>query len=326
MQHPTTHRFLVWFGPSVVVFLGGCLGLAIAAAQVWPGVKSWTEAWYAFLYPVMSAPWFVAGAVVSIGLYIWALVWTGKSIPTPPLPQQRTVPSASDLWFRRGIDDEIERQSLNRKAKWATDRAVSSAVRMKALLGPDFETLEDQVAGQKADKTEIRRQAIITEAERNRASGQKPAWIPLCDALRYLVYETQWAEGQTAAKDKDDFDRRVSVEFLEHLARGEIEARGKLGWTPESRLRATETIGGDFWVTAFIQPHGEIVLAAPDTQGTAGSKGTSDTCYMGVIVRKEQVEAVWPAGVNTSANLTELAKFIEPQRAQIAKERSDAGK
>lgn len=214
---------------------------------------------------------------------------------------------------------------VTRAPKIAADRAALSAARAKAWLGPDFETLEDRVARQKVENAEIRRQAIITEAERNRAEGQRPTWIPLCDALRYLVYEAQWAEGQAGAKNRTDFDRRVSIEFLEHLARGDVEARGKLGWTADSRQRATESIGQDFWVTAFINPHGEIALAAPDTQGTAGSNGTSDTCYMGVIVRKQQVEAVWPARTSGSAELTQLAKFVEPQRAQIAKERADAG-
>ncbi len=190
--------------------------------------------------------------------------------------QPRKEPfSASDSWVQQGIAADIERQTLDRKAKWDEARQVV-------------------------------------------------AWIPLCEALRYLVYETKWASSQSAVKDKDDFERRVSAEFLEHLARGDIEARGKSGWAAESLDRVTENIDRDFWVAAFIQPYGEIVLAAPDSQGTAGSKG-SDLCYRSVIVRKQQVEAVWSPRDTSCGELTTLAEFVEPMRAKIAKEKSDAG-
>ena len=52
-------------------------------------------------------------------------------------------------------------------------------------------------------------------------------WMPLCDALHYLVYNSQWADTQPAASDRNDFDRRVGGEMRERLARGEVDARGK---------------------------------------------------------------------------------------------------
>jgi hypothetical protein len=147
-------------------------------------------------------------------------------------------------------------------------------------------------------------------------------WMPLCQALRYLVYESQWAETQPAPTDRNDFDKRVSVEIIERLARGDITARGKLGWTEESLSRPTEPIDSGYWVSAFMQPHGEIVLASPDTQGTVGSKA-SDKSYRSVIVQKEQVDLAWPQRTDADG-LTALAQFVEPMRAKIAEEKGGA--
>ena len=148
------------------------------------------------------------------------------------------------------------------------------------------------------------------------------AWIPLCEALRYLVYDSGWAETQPAPTDRDDFDKRVGTEIIERLARGDIDARGKLGWTQESLSRPTEPIDNGYWVSAFMQPHGEIVLASPDTQGTVGSK-TSDKSYRSVIVQKGQVELAWPQRTDAD-KLSALAQFVEPLRSKIAQEKGNA--
>lgn len=313
MRYPTTHNFLKWFGPTVVIFAGGCVGLVAALAQSYSGVRDWGQQLFESWWPFVSAPWFLFAAAVVIAAYIWALVWTGRDKPRMPmtispeaLGRASMSPRAfspSDAWMRKGLEDELEKQSLDRKAKWAVDRAAASAARTKAWLGPDFETLEDRVARQKSERT-----AIVT-------------WWPLHQALHYLVYDSQWAQVQPAPTDRNDFDKRVSTEFLERLARGEIEARGKLGWTQESLNRPTEPIERGYWVSAFMQPHGEIVLASPDTQGAVGSKA-SDKTYRSVIVQKGQVETAWPRGTG-AGGLPPLAQFVEPLRVQIAEEKGN---
>ena len=312
MRHPTTHSFLKWFGPTLVLSIGGSIGLVAALAQPYAGVKDWGQKQFDRWWPIVSAPSFLFALAIIIAAYIWALVWTG----TPRMYKY-------DIGkLNEGLGSALLGPA---RPKPAVDRNAATAARIKALLGPDFETLDDRVARQKSEKAEAARQAIITDAERLISTPPVATWWPLHQALNYLVYASNWADTQVEASNRNDFDKRVMVEFLERLARGDIEARGKLGWATESRDRATENINADFWVTAFIRPFGEIVLASPDTQGTAGSNGTSDVCYQGIIVRKEQVEAAWPPRTGSSTELTALARMVEPLRAQIAKKRSDVG-
>lgn len=151
-------------------------------------------------------------------------------------------------------------------------------------------------------------------------ASEVTAWQPLCEAIRYLVYETQWAEGQPVPANKDQFDARVGLEIRERFARGDVRARGKLGFATESLDRATEVIPVEFWTDAFLQPHGEIVLCDPN-RGVATLKG-GGTCYRAIVVAQNDVELTWPRRSSNDNNLTSLAHFVEPLRAKIAAEQN----
>lgn len=147
------------------------------------------------------------------------------------------------------------------------------------------------------------------------------AWIALHEALHYIVYESQWADARLAPRDRNDFDSLVSSKIMEHLARGELAARGKAGLSKTSLARATEPIPPAFWVNAFMQPYGEITLANLD-RDLATEKGSA-TCYRSIVVLREQLEHLWPHRVPADNAMTVLAKFVEPMRAKIAAEKLD---
>ena len=166
MRHPTTHSFLKWAGSSVIVFCGGIIGLLAALAGNYPGIKKWSEDWFYLLYPIMTAPWFVAAMIFAICAYIWALVWTGqerksarpgiyvtgegvkhlKVEPASPGPfRMRFIPlaeietdsepwSPSRAWFKKGVEDSLEKQSLDRKARWEADRQKSITPQRDVIL------------------------------------------------------------------------------------------------------------------------------------------------------------------------------------------------
>ncbi|MEO1167074.1 MAG: hypothetical protein AAFW97_00025 [Pseudomonadota bacterium] len=78
MRYPATHTFLKWFGPSVIAFVGGSVGLIAALAQGFPRVQAWAERNFDEWWPIVSAPWFLAVGVAAIAAYIWALIYTGR--------------------------------------------------------------------------------------------------------------------------------------------------------------------------------------------------------------------------------------------------------
>lgn len=149
---------------------------------------------------------------------------------------------------------------------------------------------------------------------------QSSHWMPLHKALHYLVYDTNWAEHQPEPSNKHAFDHVVGDEFLERLARGEINARGRLGWENKLKLsRTSQAIPNEYWTKAFVGPLGEIVLA-DDDRGIVGRTG--EDCFRNVIVDGNAVELVWPKRDNQT-NLTPLARYCEPQRIQLKKVKSD---
>ena len=184
MRYPATHSFLKWFGPTLVLSIGGCVGLVAALAQPYAGVKDWGQKQFDQWWPIVSAPGFLLALAIIIAAYIWALVWTGT-------PRRYNYDIGK---LNEGLGSALLGLS---HPKLAIDRNSASAARTKALLGPDFETLDDRVARQKSEKAEAARQAIITDAERQRATPPVATWWPLHQALNYLVYASSWATRRT---------------------------------------------------------------------------------------------------------------------------------
>lgn len=291
-----------WIGNfSTGQFLWSLAGAGVMGTLTWLAAQ---PIWHVALVALGSA------GIISI---IWARVAIIR------LASRQTVdPAPANTKQPRRRATEMAAEEINHSVQWAgTPQSASPIADVFALpFKHMFEQTAAQLEAQHAKKmSEIRDE--VTGSQR-----QLVAWIPLCEALRYLVYDSQWAQTQPTPTDRNDFNKRVSVEFIERLARGDITARGKLGWTQESLSRPTEPIDSDYWVSAFMQPHGEIVLASPDTQGTVGCKASDET-YRSVIVQKGQVELAWPQKTR-SDSMTALARFVEPMRAKIAEEKGSA--
>lgn len=141
-----------------------------------------------------------------------------------------------------------------------------------------------------------------------------PNWVPLHTALRYLVYDTKWAAAQPKPNTEKDFNLLVGNEIMENLARGEVASRGKLGWdNPATMHRTTEPIPAQYWTNAFMQAHGEIVLA-DDNRCAVGRQG--ENCYIGVVVDQNDVKRIWPRRT-TQLECTPIAQFCEALRHKI---------
>ena len=152
-------------------------------------------------------------------------------------------------------------------------------------------------------------------------ASELTAWQPLCETIRYLIYETQWADGQPAPANEAQFNTCIALELRERFARGEIRARGKLGLSSKSLDRATETIPPEFWTDAFVQPYGEIVLRDA-TRGVAIKEG-GGTSYRAIVAAQNDVELVWPRRTASTESLTPLARFVDPERQRVAKSLGD---
>ena len=148
-------------------------------------------------------------------------------------------------------------------------------------------------------------------------------WMPLHQALRYLVYDSEWGHQQTKPTSRDDFDRLVSLEIRERLARGELRARGAKGVGFSNPDRPTEEIPPSYWIYGFIQPHGEIAMADPN-HGTAGNPTGRDT-YLRVVISSGDLADIWPRSSATEPSA--LASFVEPHRKlfEASKAAADEG-
>jgi hypothetical protein len=93
MRFPTIHTFLKWFGPSLVAFCGGSVGLIAALSVPFPRVKDWAEREFDIWWPYVSAPWFLASGAAIIAVYIMALIYTGGT-PRPKKLRSQPVPKS----------------------------------------------------------------------------------------------------------------------------------------------------------------------------------------------------------------------------------------
>lgn len=141
-------------------------------------------------------------------------------------------------------------------------------------------------------------------------SPRAEEWMPLHQALRYLVYDSEWSHQQSKPTSRDDFDRLLSLELRERLARGELRARGAKGAGFSNPDRPTEEIPPSYWIHGFIQPHGEIVMADPN-RATAGNPTGRDT-YRRVVISSGELADIWPRSSATEPS--PLASFVEPDR------------
>jgi len=140
-------------------------------------------------------------------------------------------------------------------------------------------------------------------------------WIPLHEALQYLVYESEWSYHQTKPVSVNDFDRLVAMEFRERLARGDVRARGAKGGAFSNPEHPTEEIPAHYWQRGTIQPHAEIEMQDANRAASwvAGARET----YRRVVVYADDLISVWPKSGN--ASISPLASFIEPSRTRDEK-------
>lgn len=120
MRHPTTFKFLSRAGPTLVVFVGGCLGLVGSYAQSYTGVRDWGQKQFEQLWPILSAPRFIATGGVAICAYIGALLYTGLNKRSPL--HQRTagdpVQEAIDRLGPNPLGTPVEAERIRRSQEW----------------------------------------------------------------------------------------------------------------------------------------------------------------------------------------------------------------
>lgn len=147
-------------------------------------------------------------------------------------------------------------------------------------------------------------------------TSKAEAWIPLHQALRYLVYDTAWSHTQAKPASEDEFNKLVSSELFERLARGEVRARGaKSAPNKGDNGRPTEDISLDYWAEACAQPHDVIALGQPSQDVVVNPRSH---LYHRVLIHQNDMKAVWPRATTTS--LTPLASFVDPVRKRIESE------
>ena len=116
MLHPTTHKFLLWLGPSILIFMGTSIGLLAALAQTYAGIKKWGEDWFFYLVPIMTAPWFLVLALATLIASLGALVYCARPVPPTPL-------DADAEYERRSIERKVEVRLKQDQAR-ETDAAI----------------------------------------------------------------------------------------------------------------------------------------------------------------------------------------------------------
>ena len=243
----------------------------------------------------------------------WKVLGVG-GVTVTALAQTKPEDAISNVaaWAKlAGVDDLPIFLSTPGIDKWATFAGVaivlvSLLMWRRAVVHVHHKELQAQV------KAEASLGIVVHRA------NEVSTWQPLCEAIRYLVYETQWAGRQPAPTNESQFNASVALEMRERLARGEVRARGKLGLSGDSLNRATEMIPLEFWTNAFLQPHGEIVLC--DAERGVAIKEGGGTSYRAIVVAKNDVELVWPRRSPDAKYLTPLAQFVEPQRQAIVGE------
>ena len=151
--------------------------------------------------------------------------------------------------------------------------------------------------------------------------SEPEAWVPLHEALTHLIYQSEWAHHQALPKSKEDFDKTVSGEFREYLARGDVRARGVKGTGFSDSGDPTEPIAADYWVKAFVSPYHSIALQDTGSDA-AGNRLTHERAtYRRVVINKNDLEGVRPKA--TRQSLSPLAEFVEPLRAKINAEKTE---
>lgn len=148
MRHPTTHKFLIWAGPAAAGVITVSITLLAALAQPYPDVKDWGAKQFNEWRPTVTAPWFLVAILVMVAAYVAAVVWTGSAgPPAPPSDYLRDALARekadwfaralhgntrqsnfnpSSLWLQNGIEDDLEKQSLDRTTKWEAERQIQN--------------------------------------------------------------------------------------------------------------------------------------------------------------------------------------------------------
>lgn len=133
-------------------------------------------------------------------------------------------------------------------------------------------------------------------------SRRMPDWLPLPQALRYLVLESRWGQSQNPNTSKEA-ERLIVREFLEAAGQGAVQVRGlNCGhpWQASAKTaNASEPIPPQFWVYAWFQPFGEIFENSPQRAAviTEGTAQTNDRrSYREVIVHSGDLRKRWPRG------------------------------
>jgi hypothetical protein len=290
MRYPVVHNFLKWVGPTLVVFLGGCLGLIAAFAAEFPGVKAWAERSFAVAEPTITAPWFVALVVVLIAGYVAGLLWTGQprhaASKSPATSASSKLPDAESHrnWDTGPYSGPADPEDVEAIVD-ALASGLNARIRNRSLP-PDVAAIVD------AKRRHLSEAAMKKQSDDN--------WTPLDEAVRYLAQQSQWGLDQN--RENPDFCVKLAIQLQDALACGDLTARGRKfhllkGGIKDPPLYPLRPLGKGFWAEARIDAYWPLAGIVRQIAGrkveNVVSKGDQEGVH-DVLINQRQLRALWP--------------------------------
>ncbi|MFC4292552.1 hypothetical protein ACFOWX_09020 [Sphingorhabdus arenilitoris] len=129
MRHPKTFNFLKWAGRAFYGCVIGLGGLLFVAAQIWDGVKIWTEQWFYYLIPYVMTPWFLVCSLIILLSYVGALLYTWSE----PKPEIGSTSLKDEDTPDPVLDPPVERPIIPSQPSVNADNAATMEPTLSSL-------------------------------------------------------------------------------------------------------------------------------------------------------------------------------------------------
>ncbi|MEA3017655.1 MAG: hypothetical protein QOI38_2377 [Sphingomonadales bacterium] len=289
MRYPTTHKFLAWAGPTLVIFFGGCVGLVAGLAGAFPRVRVWGERVFDQWWPIVTAPWFVALSILLILGYLAALLWTGRprrpelDVPAAPMIFGPSSPASGPPWRDTISGREFDMGDYGPPPNQESDFT-------DARLSNEENRTIQEVLGRAAEgmrgRPDFARRALVGNDPTSRARYLRHD-VGLAEAILYVMrgsWELTFAS----------FDPRTESSHLDNATWG-FEEKAEAG--------EIEVWGSDLWEGGrytIIQPDEwkklkivrQSLSDGPQVTGRDGH--LPERAYHNLRVNRAQVEEAWP--------------------------------
>lgn len=257
MRHPRTYQLLCYAGPALIVFVGGCVGLLLAAAQKWQGVADWVEARFYEAWPIVSGWWFGASAVVLVGVYLAALFYTSSDAPVARSSKPRPQPAT-----------EVALERYEAAIREAAAAGLTSPDGTNRFYPP---TIRRQKGDRDTELAKAISYALTGEWDKSLADiGYASPFIAALSRKGVRSLETPL------------------VTFRKAAQAGELRVWGRRG--PDGLF---EAISPSFWEANAIEAE-PLISFLPQARTAYVGGGESEDQFYDIMVNRAEVEAVWP--------------------------------